>query len=207
MHSSSKRAFFGDSSFEVCDEVYEPSEDTFLFADNLHVNAGAHVLDMGTGSGILGITAAKQASEVLVIDVNPHAIHCAKRNAKRNRVDGKMAFLQTDLFSCLRENAKFDLILFNSPYLPSERGEEATWLGRSWAGGEGGREVIDRFILHVPEHLERTGHILLLQSTLAGVEETKEKFRAVGMAAEVVASRALPFFETLVLVSAKFADV
>jgi release factor glutamine methyltransferase len=204
MHSANKKAFFGDYVFEVCENVYEPAEDSFLFAENLLVKAGASVLDMGTGSGILGILAAKQASEVIAMDVNPYAIRCAKQNAKRNNCQRNMNFLQGSLFTPLTEEAKFDLILFNSPYLPSEQGEDATWLGRAWAGGTTGRQVIDRFISQALQHLEGKGEILLMQSNLANVEQTQEQFLAYGLKTETVASLNLPFFETLVLLKATF---
>jgi release factor glutamine methyltransferase len=205
MHSANKRAFFGDFAFDVCEEVYDPSEDSFLFAENLRVEQGARVLDMGTGSGILGILAATRASAVLEVDVNPYAIRCAKQNAALNRVGGNMAFLQGDLFAPLGETAKFDLILFNAPYLPSEKDEEETWLGRAWAGGANGREVIDRFIIQAPAHLERDGRILLLQSTLSNVEETQSKFAELKTQAKIIVERSLPFFEKLVLLEAEQA--
>jgi release factor glutamine methyltransferase len=205
MHSASKKAFFGDIVLEVCDQVYEPAEDSFLFAENLHVGAGARVLDMGTGSGLLGIVAAKQgASEVVAVDINPHAVKCAKQNAQRNDAAGKLAFLQGDLFAPLAENVKFDLILFNAPYLPSERGEEESWLWRAWSGGITGRQVVDKFIAQAPRHLERDGEILLMQSNLAGVEETKARFQAAGLNTENLVQRNLPFFETLFLLKAIF---
>lgn len=204
MHSANKKAFFGDFVFEVCENVYEPAEDSFLFAETLYVKAGARVLDMGTGSGILGVLAAKEASEVVAVDVNPYAIRCAKQNAKRNSIHGKMAFLQGDLFTPINDAAKFDLILFNAPYLPSEKGEDATWLGRAWAGGTTGRQVIDQFISQAPSHLKKTGEILLMQSNLADVEATRRDFEARGMNVAVVAREDLPFFETLVLLTAKF---
>jgi release factor glutamine methyltransferase len=204
MHSANKHVFFGDLTLEVCPEVYEPAEDSFLFAENLHLNAGARVLDVGTGSGLLAILAAKQAREVVALDINPFAIRCAKQNAQRNNVAENMVFLQGDLFEPLAETAKFDLILFNSPYLPSEQTEEQTWLGRAWAGGATGRQVIDEFIAEAQPHLEQSGEILLLQSTLAGVEETIAKFQAAGLNAEVTVQQRLPFFETLILLKATF---
>jgi release factor glutamine methyltransferase len=200
MHSANKKTFFEDFVFEVCNEVYEPAEDSFLFAENLQVKKDARALDMGTGSGILGILAAKKASEVLSIDVNPFAIKCAKQNAKRNCVDDKMSFLQGDLFAPLSQDTKFDLILFNSPYLPSEKGEEESWLGRAWAGGATGRQVIDHFILQSVRHLEKNGEIFLLQSNLADIEETKKKFRFLEMKTELVAALDMPFFETLAII-------
>jgi release factor glutamine methyltransferase len=154
---------------------------------------------MGTGSGLLAILAAKQGTDVVAVDINPYAVQCAKQNAQRNGVGGKVALLQGDLFAPLRETAKFDLILFNSPYLPSEHGEDKTWLALAWAGGATGRQVIDRFIIDAPRYLEKAGKILFMQSNLAGVEETQEKFKTAEMTTEVVASLELPFFETLIL--------
>ena len=198
-----KRVYFGDFVFVVDENVYEPAEDSFLFAENLEVEAGERVLDMGTGCGILGIIAAKQASSVLVADVNPYAVRCAKENSVLNNVRGKMAFVQGDLFTWLSLKATFDVILFNAPYLPVDKGEEASWLGRAWAGGATGRQVIDRFITTAPTHLKRSGRIFLLQSTLASVDETLRSFGERRLNAEVVAELALPFFETVVLIKAR----
>ena len=204
MHSANKRVFFGNYVFEVCENVYEPAEDSFLFADRLQVLVGTSVLDMGTGTGILGVSAAGQAREVLSVDVNPFALRCAKKNAELNQVRSKMNFLQGNLFSPLSETAKFDLVLFNAPYLPSEPGEDKTWLGRAWAGGPTGRNVIDRFISEAPSHLEKAGTIFLMQSSLANVEETVSKFSALELRTRIVTELALPFFEKLVLLKATF---
>jgi release factor glutamine methyltransferase len=204
MHSPSKKSFFSNLVFEVCENVYEPAEDSFLFAENLHVKSSTQVLDMGTGIGILGILAAKQASEVVAVDLNPFAIRCAKQNAQRTKSQSNMTFLQGDLFAPLNETSKFDMILFNSPYLPSEEGEEGTWLGRAWAGGTTGRDVIDSFITQASAHLKKSGEILLMQSTLANVEKTRGRFLDFGLKTETLASLNLPFFETLVLLKAKF---
>jgi release factor glutamine methyltransferase len=182
--------------------VYEPAEDTFLFAENLDVPQGAAVLDVGAGCGILGILAAKNAGTVVSIDVNPYAIRCAKANAAFNHVRGKMGFIQAGLFSALKLDICFDLVLFNAPYLPSNEGEEASWIGRSWAGGANGRLVVDRFISEVPAYLKPNGRVLLMQSTLTGVEETIRMFGEHGLVASVKAERKLPFFETLTLIEA-----
>jgi release factor glutamine methyltransferase len=202
MHSTTKRITFGSLRFDVNDDVYEPAEDSYLFAENLGVKSGQVVLDLGTGSGILAITAAQKAQSVLAVDPNPFAIRCAKDNAKLNKAFN-VAFLQGDLFSSFADGVKFDLVLFNAPYLPSEVGEEQTWIGRSWAGGANGRVVVDRFIAEAPTYLTRDGRVLLMQSTLTGVDETIAAFQKQGFQATVAASQQLPFFETLTLIEAK----
>jgi release factor glutamine methyltransferase len=233
MQSATKRVHFGNYTFDICAEVYEPAEDSFLFAENLSVPTDAEVLDVGTGSGLLAVLAAQTAKHVLAIDINPYAIRCAKVNAARNHMQGKICFLQADLVAVLDERARFDLVLFNAPYLPSEerleRGKEgygnpdcqcqgpslpgrrlsdyspqrsAVPCNRS-AGGKSGREVMDHFILQVPAHLKADGRVLLMQSTLTGVEETISRFKEQQLRASVKAEHKLPFFETLTLIEAK----
>ena len=196
--------FFGEYVFEICDNVYEPSEDSFFFAENLNLQDGACVLDVGTGSGILGIIASRNAREVTFIDLNPYAIRCAKRNALINKVKSQTKFIQSDLFSPLRETTKFDAILFNAPYVPTEQSEENSWIGRAWAGGTTGRQVIDKFISTATKQLELSGEIFLMQSNLANIEETQENFLLHGLETKIVASLKMPFFETLVLIRASF---
>lgn len=204
MPLSYKKVFFGEFSFTIYEDVYNPAEDSFFFADNLVVLKDEKVLDMGTGSGILGIIAAKQAREVIAIDLNPHAIKCANKNAKLNGVSHKIHVIRSDLFSSLTNKPLFDLILFNAPYVPSEENETDFWLGKSWAGGLTGRKVIDRFISQTPQYLNKTGKIMLMQSTLTSVDDTITNFAENGLFAEVMVTYSLPFFEKLVLLKAQY---
>jgi release factor glutamine methyltransferase len=184
------------------ENVYEPAEDSFLFAENIHVRENEIVLDIGTGCGILGIVAADKVSQIVAVDVNPYAVRCAKENAKLNNVSNKMCFFQGDLFTAIRDEEKFDLVLFNAPYLPSEDLAK-NWLDYAWSGGVAGRQIIDRFILEVPKHLRSSGRILLMQSTLSSLEETTRKLERNGLRPKLVARRDLPFFETIVLIEAQ----
>ncbi len=199
-----KKVFFGNFSFIINENVYDPAEDSFLFAENLDVGKNERVLEIGTGSGILAILASRQASEVLAVDLNPYAIHCANQNAKLNKVSGKILFIRSDLLSSIRPAAKFDLILFNAPYVPSEENELDSWLGYSWYGGITGRQVMDRFISQASKYLQKSGKILFMQSTLTSVDETIEKFANYGLKAKIIATQSLAFFEKLILIRAQF---
>ena len=206
MRSLLKRILFSKYAFDVPKEVYEPAEDSLLFADNLKVNEGDFVLDIGTGCGILGIIAAEKAARVIAIDINPHAVRCAKENAILNHVDDRIFCFQGDLFAAIRNHAKFDLILFNAPYLPSEDAKETSWLESAWSGGPSGRRIIDRFLHDAPNYLEPEGKLLLLQSTLSNISDTLGKLEGENMKTTVAAEKALPFFETIKLIRAEFAN-
>jgi release factor glutamine methyltransferase len=199
--NSSKRVLFRDFTFFVGDNVYEPAEDSFLFAESLPIERSCRVVDVGTGCGILAIVAARNAEHVLAIDLNPFAVRCASQNARFNGVIDRMDFVEGDLLGSVRDCSKFDLMLFNAPYLPVQD-KDGSWLERSWTGGKSGRDVIDRFINEVFGYLNVGGQILLMQSSLSDVDKTLQRFSNQGLHARVVASRSLPFFEKIVLISA-----
>jgi release factor glutamine methyltransferase len=203
MFSPVKRVYFSDYFFDVWENVYEPAEDSFLFAENLEVQKAETVLDMGTGCGILGIIAAEKAKTVVAVDVNPYAVRCARENANLNNVQNKSYYLQGDLFTPLSERFKFDVVLFNAPYLPVNNTEAEAWIERAWAGGATGRQVINRFISETPNHLKKSGRVFLMQSTLADVSESLSRFEAYGMSTRVVAEYALPFFEKIKLIESQ----
>ncbi|ODS41975.1 MAG: protoporphyrinogen oxidase [Candidatus Altiarchaeales archaeon IMC4] len=169
-------------------DVYEPAEDSYLLAENIDAKPGETVLDVGTGSGIQAIVAAKTAKSVLAVDINPKAVKLATSNAELNGVKN-VEFRVSDLF----ENAggRFDLIIFNPPYVPSY---ETDLLGKAWAGGKDGREVIDRFLCEAGEHLTDEGRFLLLVSSLNKIDELGHEFKKHGFGFEAVAEKKL-FFE------------
>ena len=72
------------------------------------------ILDVGTGSGCIAITLAKETnSKVSACDISLEALLVAKKNAKENKV--AINFVYSDLFSNIKD--KFDVIISNPPYI------------------------------------------------------------------------------------------
>src|SRR4051794_27874452 len=105
--------------------VYRPQEDTWLLAGALRqagVPPGARVLDLGTGSGVLAITAASQgAATGTGVDSSRRAVRCANLNA---RVCGLPVHARRGDLRDVPESAPFDLVLANPPYVPCRAGTE-----------------------------------------------------------------------------------
>jgi release factor glutamine methyltransferase len=137
--------------------IYEPSDDSYLLEKHVKKYAKGKVLEIGTGSGILAKAAFKKTKDVLAVDINPEAVKHVKSLG--------IKAVCSDLFS--KVEGKFDLIIFNPPYLPFERNEDkATAL--QVAGGKKGHEIIEKFLKQAKKHLEKNGIILLLFSSLSG---------------------------------------
>ena len=190
---------YNDVEYIECDEVYPPAEDTFLLIDNLVIDSDDEVLEIGTGTGLVSISASLKCSKVTSTDINPHAIKCAEHNIKLNNRDN-ITVIESDLFENINE--KYDLILFNTPYLPVNEEEHVDDdYSKAWDGGENGREVIDRFIRETPQYLKEDGTIQLVQSSFSDNEKTLKFFEKIGFEAEITASLHM-FFEDITLITA-----
>jgi release factor glutamine methyltransferase len=183
---------YRDKEFELLDEVYEPGEDSFLLVEAALKEArpGDKVLEVGTGSGIVSLFVKDVAPEVVATDISPYAC----MNARLNGVP----VVRTDLFSGIC--GRFDLVIFNPPYLPTPDEERLkSWLNRAFDGGPTGRAEIARFLEHVDRILAPGGRILTVISTLTGIEETERIFAGRGFGTEQVSEEKVPFEKLIVL--------
>ena len=159
-------------------QVYQPEADTYLLLDaaRAEIKPGDRVLEVGTGSGHIAAGLAEPA-HVIATEINPHAASCAR--------GAGVEVVRCDLFDAI--HGRFDLILFNPPYLPTGPHERIDdWLEYALDGGESGRVVIERFAADVARVLAPGGRILLLVSSLTGPEETVGLFAGQGFSADVI---------------------
>jgi release factor glutamine methyltransferase len=118
---------------------------------------GRAVLDMGTGSGVIAVAAARAGAVVTACDVNPHAVTLARENARRNGVSVEV--LQSDLFAALPER-RFDLVAFNIPFYSST---PATPYEAAFGAGPQ-LSTVRRFGSELPRHLAEGGRAVIVYS-------------------------------------------
>ena len=190
----------GKFEIETDDLVYIPSDDTFLLAENLEIKEGQSVLEIGTGSGLVSMYASLLTDDVTATDINFNALELAEKNFKLNNIDTiKLEF--GDMFEPVKDK-KFDVILFNTPYLPTDSDDIIDDdLNYAFDGGLNGRKVIDRFIEEVSNHLNDKGIVQIIQSSLSDNDRTLDMFDRNGFVAEIAESEKF-FFEEIVLINA-----
>ncbi|MEU7530270.1 HemK2/MTQ2 family protein methyltransferase [Saccharothrix sp. NPDC042600] len=173
--------------------VYRPQEDTWLAAEALSVAGvpeGARVLDVCTGTGVLGVLAGLAgAAEVTAVDRSRRAVLAAWCNA---RVRGVPIRVRRGDFGDLVGAGTYDVVLANPPYVPAPRTPER---GRAiaWDAGPDGRSVLDRLCAVLPLLLADKGMAFIVHSALADEDRTLHQLRGGGLKAAVVARRVVPF--------------
>ena len=147
--------------------IDEPADDSLLLKKYVLKFAFGKILDIGTGSGILAEAALEKSENVLAADVDEKSVsHCRKKGINA---------IKSDLFSKIK--GKFDVIIFNPPYLPKHP-EEPKDSARITAGGEKGPELIERFLKEAKFYLKKNGIILFVCSSLTGnIEKILKKYK------------------------------
>jgi len=131
--------------------IYDPQEDSFLLQKYVREYAKGRVLDVGTGSGIQALAALEKTPDVLGIDIDEDAV----RFLKGKGVNAKFS----NLFS--KVDGKFDLIIFNPPYLPPDKYDHDS-------STSGGMKIVERFLSQAKNFLDKDGKILIVFSSLTG---------------------------------------
>lgn len=152
----------------------------------------------GSGEVTQYLVSVLPQAYVLTIDVNSLAtsktLQLLKPSPTENIAHSTVDVLTTDLFTAFRNSTKFDLILFNPPYVPTDADELARALNdrdisASWAGGPNGRFLIDRFLVELPNYLSPTSlaYVVLIHENQ--IEEVLTTATGLGLSTDVVMKR------------------
>ncbi len=168
--------FFG-LEFHISNAVLIPRPETEELVERaldwLRANKARRVLDVGTGSGCIPISLARNARDLNVVgvDISSSALNIARQNAQRHKVE--ITFIQSNLFSNLKPRCPepvegfkpFDLITANLPYIPTATLETLDIYTReptlALDGGVDGLDLIRRLLKDAPRHLSPKGAIML----------------------------------------------
>lgn len=177
--------------------IYTPAEDSFLISEfisklipgTLKKNPFAKFIEIGSGSGINLETALKSGikkQNIFSCDINSKAVsHCKSLGFN---------CIKSDLFEKIPKT-KFDIIIFNPPYLPEDKNySEPKYSKVTTTGGKYGYEITKKFLKQSKNYLNKTGFILLIASSLA----KKIDFSDFGYLSKELCEKRL-FFEKLFL--------
>ena len=174
--------------------VYRPSDDTFLLADVVAGYGGAVALEMGVGSGYVTAELARRVWVAVGTDIDLAAVRETRDRLRRSGL-ANVDLVCCDLASPFRDRP-FDLVVFNPPYLPSRRRDDA-----AVDGGRRGIEAALAFLEHALRVVKESGRLLFVASTLSDYRGILRLLGERGFGSRVVGARRL-FFEEIVVIEA-----
>lgn len=163
---------FGDvlSGFRVHSQVWHPAKvsaryhASYLFFNNTRLFAGKRGLDMGTGTGIMGVVMTLYgATAVTLVDVSPPAIENARANVQHFQVADRVAVFHSNLFERV-PRGQYDFLVFSQPFFAGtpQPGDtiSASMLDAS--------DLVGRFLEQAKSYLALGAIIMMPSYTLAG---------------------------------------
>ena len=177
-----KKAFWKDE-FVVSEDVLVPRPETehliemvLKYRPNQQQNY--MMVDIGTGSGCIAVTLAKEYhnSEVIACDISDKALAISKSNAENLGVLERMTFYQGDLYQALPDGSQFDVIVSNPPYVSQDEMHdleaELSFEPRFALTDEGsGLTLLEKLLDDAHLYLKEGG-LLVLESGLCGMPDT-----------------------------------
>jgi methylase of polypeptide subunit release factors len=189
---STRRAHAAGFRFVLRPTVFHPrffltSEYFASFIDRLDLK-GKTVAEVGTGSGILSLAAARAGAErVIAIDINPNAALSAAENARLNGLEGRVLPLCSNLLAAVAPRPLFDVIL-SSP--PSFTGEPRDVADRAWHAGPGYRDIAALFA-QARKRLKPGGVVYLLLSSDSDLGQLGVLIAEAGFSARLIRERSI----------------
>ncbi len=170
--------------------MYSPAEDSYLLSKTIksylkNKNKNTKILDLGSGSGTQATTCRNLGfKDILTADIDKEAVKFLKQE--------KFRVIKSNLFSNINKNEKFNLIIFNPPYLPEDKYDRE----KDTTGGKKGYETIIKFLKQAKIYLSKDGTILLLSSSLSKPKIIIKKAKELGYKMKLLANKKL-FFEEI----------
>jgi len=184
---------FNNIEIKLHPNVYDPAEDSFQIIESIKINNNDKVFEIGTGCGLIALFCTNLGANVICSDINPYSVKLVKQNYEDNKskLKGSLEVRYGDFFSVLKKNEKFDVIIFNPPYLPIiEKNflSKQDWIDIATNGGIDGLKLIKRYILNVSKYLEKNGHAYFIFSSLCDRDKLNIYLNKSGLKSRIVSS-------------------
>lgn len=161
-------SWFMGEFFKVNPAVLIPRDETEILVtraiDIINQEGLKDILDIGTGSGCIACKIAKQTEAVVLgVDISSDALRVALDNVTKLGINNRAVFRKSDLFTKVREEEKFDMIISNPPYIPygTELSEEVMHEPKeALFADENGLKLYREIIEKAPEYLKPNGWLL-----------------------------------------------
>lgn len=183
----------GPFELKVAPDTFRPTTVSRLVADSMEVTPGSTVIDVGCGSGVLAIVAAKLgAGEVHAVDAAHSTVEVGTINATDQGVGERMHFYRGSVFEPLPEGLEADLIIGDISGIPDEIAEVSGWFPVGLAGGPTGAELPIRMLDEVRRFLRKGGRFLIPTGTLQDESSILEKARSVFSSLRELTEKPIP---------------
>lgn len=184
---------FGPIDLEVGPATFRPTTISALMADAIEVGPDDTVIDVGCGSGILSIIAAKLgAARIYGVDAAPDTVEIASENARRQGVADRTTFFEGDVLDPIPDDVQADLVIGDISGIPDEIASVSGWFPAGLSGGPTGAELPLRMLDEVRRVLRKGGRLLLPTGTLQDEKTILDRARAAFGNLKQLAERAIP---------------
>lgn len=184
---------FGPMDLTVGPATFRPSTISSLLADSLELKPGSVVVDVGCGSGILSIIAAKLgAGRVYGVDAADETVEIATANAKAHGVADRVQFAQGDMFEPLDPDLEADVVIGDVSGIPDAIATASGWFPSGLSGGPTGAELPMRMIEESKRLLKKGGALFLPTGSLQDENSILERAKAVFGSMRQVTERNIP---------------
>jgi methylase of polypeptide subunit release factors len=193
METISWKGRFGPFDLKVGPATFRPSTISGLVADSMEIEEDSTVIDVGCGTGILSIIAAKLGARMVFgVDAAAGTIEVATANAKAQGVEDRTTFFEGSVFEPLPDGLEADLVIGDISGIPDQLATASGWFPSGLSGGPTGAELPLRMLEEAKRFLRKGGRLLLPTGTLQDETSILDRARSLFSSIRQLTERAIP---------------